>query len=54
MNGCDTNVKAALQINQWITDPKEQKRARESTVDRGLSPWLEKFLESNYEKPNAV
>lgn len=44
----------AMQVNQWITDPLEKKRAAAAAVDTGYSPWLEKFLESNYEKPNPV
>jgi hypothetical protein len=40
-----------VQVNEWVYDPKEKER--QITVNRGFSPFLEQFLESNYTKPKS-
>jgi hypothetical protein len=39
-------------VNEWVYDPKD--KAREIKTDRGFSPFLEQFLESNYNAPKLA
>jgi hypothetical protein len=44
---------ACSQVNEWVYDPKETVRRNQMKVDHGFSPFLEKFLDSNYSKPGV-
>jgi hypothetical protein len=40
-------------LNTWVTDVAEKRRAAASYVPSGFTPFLDKFLVSNYEAPNV-
>lgn len=42
-----------VQLNTWVTDVNEKRRAAASKVPSGYTPFLDKFLVSNYDTPNA-
>ena len=41
-----------VQVNEWVYDVNE--RQRKVHANRGFSPFMEKFLESNYNKPGIA
>ena len=41
------------QLNTWVTDVNEKRRAAASKVPSGYTPFLDKFLVSNYDTPNV-
>ena len=40
-----------MQVNEWVMDPMDKERLAATKIDRGFSPFLEKFLDSNYTRP---
>lgn len=40
-------------MNTWVTDVNEKRRAAASAVPSGYTPFLDKFLVSNYDTPNV-